>query len=114
MLGATRNPASGEDAMGSAAIQGQLWSARPRDWAQCFEPLVEDLLSAAGLQLAGGGEASCPFRYPDLGTAWRGLSAAGPVQRVIQLAGVEATRAVCDEVHSQYRQPDGTIRQDNV
>jgi hypothetical protein len=36
------------------------------------------------------------------------------VQRVIQLAGAEATRAVCDEVHGQYRLPDGTIRQDNV
>jgi SAM-dependent methyltransferase len=76
--------------------------------------VVEVLLSAAGLQLASGGEASCPFRYPDLATAWRGQSAAGPLQRVIQLAGVEATRAVCDEVHSQYRLPDGTIRQDNV
>jgi hypothetical protein len=47
-------------------------------------------------------------------SVWRGQSAAGPLQRVIQLAGAEATRAVCDEVHSQYRLPDGTIRQDNV
>lgn len=76
--------------------------------------VVEELLAAAGLELASGGEASCPFRYPDLATAWRGQSAAGPLQRVIQLAGVEATRAVCDEVHSQYRLPDGTIRQNNV
>ena len=29
----------------------------------------------------------------DLDTAWRGQSAAGPLQRVIQLAGTEATRA---------------------
>jgi len=76
--------------------------------------VIEELLSAAGLELASGGEASCPFRYPDLATAWRGLSSTGPVQRVIQLAGVEATRAVCDEAHGQYRLPDGTIRQDNV
>ena len=72
--------------MGSAAFQGQLWSASPKDWAEITEPLMRPVHQAA----------------------------AGPLQRVIQLAGVEATRAVCDEVHSQYRQPDGTIRQDNV
>jgi SAM-dependent methyltransferase len=76
--------------------------------------VVEDLMTTAGLLLASGGEASCPFIYPDVATAWRGMSAAGPLQKVIQLAGLEATRAVCDDVHGQYQQPDGTIRQENV
>jgi SAM-dependent methyltransferase len=81
----------------------------------CSEPgVVEGLLTAAGLELYATGEADCPFIYPDLDTGWRGQSSAGPLQRVIQLVGVETVREAYDEVHARYRQPDGSYRQDNV
>jgi SAM-dependent methyltransferase len=76
--------------------------------------VVEGLLAAAGLEPDAAGEANCPFIFPDLDTGWRGQTAAGPLQRVIQLAGKEAVRATFDEVHASYRQPDGSYRQENV
>jgi SAM-dependent methyltransferase len=76
--------------------------------------VVEGLLTAAGLEPSAAGEADCAFIYPDLGTGWRGQSAAGPLQRVIQLAGEEAVREAFDEVHAPYRQPDGSYRQQNT
>ncbi len=76
--------------------------------------VVEDLLAAAGLEPCAAGEADCPFSYPELDTGWRGQAAAGPVQRVIQVAGADATRAAFDQAHAPYRQPDGSYRQQNV
>jgi SAM-dependent methyltransferase len=76
--------------------------------------VIEGLLTAAGLELSAAGEQDCPFVYPDLDTGWRGQSAAGPLQRVIQLAGQQAVREAFDEVHARYRQPDGSYRQNNV
>jgi SAM-dependent methyltransferase len=75
---------------------------------------VEGLLIAAGLEPYATGEADCPFSYRDLDAGWRGQSAAGPVQRVIQLAGEQAVREAFDEVHRPHRQPDGSYRQENV
>jgi SAM-dependent methyltransferase len=76
--------------------------------------VVEGLLTAAGLEPSVAGEAGCPFIFPDLEAGWRGQCSAGPLQRVIQLAGAEAVREVFDEVHARYRQPDGSYRQENV
>jgi SAM-dependent methyltransferase len=76
--------------------------------------VLEGLLSAAGLEPYATGEADCPFIYRDLDAGWRGQSAAGPVQRVIQLAGEQVVREAFDEVHGPYRQPDGSYRQENV
>lgn len=76
--------------------------------------VVEGLLTAAGLEPCAAGEAGCPFIYRDLDAGWRGQSSAGPVQRVIQLAGEREVREAFDEVHGPYRQPDGSYRQENV
>jgi SAM-dependent methyltransferase len=76
--------------------------------------VVEGLLTVAGLEPYATGEAVCPFIYRDLDAGWRGQSAAGPVQRVIQLAGEQMVREAFDELHAPYRQPDGSYRQENV
>jgi SAM-dependent methyltransferase len=76
--------------------------------------VVEGLLTAAGLEPYATGTASCPFSYPDLDTGWRGQSAAGPLQRVIQLVGEQPVREAFDQVHARNRQPDGSYRQQNV
>jgi SAM-dependent methyltransferase len=76
--------------------------------------VVEGLLTAAGLEPYATGEADCPFIYRDLDAGWRGQCSAGPLQRVIQLAGEQQVRDTFDEVHAQYRQRDGSYRQENV
>jgi SAM-dependent methyltransferase len=76
--------------------------------------VVEDLLEKAGLTVVGGGEASCAFRFRDLDHAWTSHTSAGPLQKVIELAGADAVRRVMDEVLEADRKPDGELRQDNV
>jgi SAM-dependent methyltransferase len=75
---------------------------------------VETLLADAGLVQTASGEVSCPFIYPDLATGWRGQASIGPFRRAIEIAGETTVRDVFDNVLEQYRQPDGTYRQDNV
>ena len=48
----------------------------------------------------------------DVVTAFNSM--AGPLQRVIQLAGEQVVREAFDEVHARYRLPDGSYRQENV
>ena len=76
--------------------------------------VVETLLVDAGLVLTGSGEVSCPFIYPDLATGWRGQASIGPFRRAIEIAGEEIVRDTFVKTLRQYRQPDGTYRQNNV
>lgn len=75
---------------------------------------VEQLLAHAGLRVSGAGEADCPFAYPDLATAWRGQSAAGPFRKAIEILGEDTAREAFFDAHEPYRQPDGSYRQENV
>lgn len=76
--------------------------------------VVEGLLAKAGLDVTGGGEAQCPFTFDDLDHAWSAHSSAGPLQKLIDAAGVDAVRSVVVDVLEADRKPDGTLRQDNV
>jgi SAM-dependent methyltransferase len=76
--------------------------------------VVEELLEKAGLRVTGGGEVPCAFVFADLDQAWRDHTAAGPLQKVIDVAGAEAVRAAMDSVLEADRKPDGSYRQDNV
>ncbi len=76
--------------------------------------VVEDLLATAGLAVSGAGEVDCPFVYPDLDSTWLGHGAGGPFVRAVQVAGEEAVKKAFFAAHEQYRQPDGSVRQDNV
>ena len=81
----------------------------------CSAPgVVEELLEKAGLRVVDGGETSCPFVFRDLDHAWTAHTSAGPPQKVIDMAGPDATRAVLDTVLEADRKPDGALRQDNV
>ncbi|MQB02444.1 MAG: hypothetical protein GEU78_19900 [Actinobacteria bacterium] len=75
---------------------------------------MEGLLTKAGLEVTGGGEAQCPFTFDDLDHAWNAHSSAGPLQKLIDAAGVDAVRSVVVDVLEADRKPDGTLRQDNV
>jgi SAM-dependent methyltransferase len=81
----------------------------------CSDPgVVEDLLEKAGLEISGGGEVPCSFTFRDLDHAWLSHTSAGPLQKIIDLAGAEAVRATMTEVLEADRKPDGELRQDNV
>ena len=76
--------------------------------------VVESLLEKAGLTVAGGGEAPVSFRYADHEQAWAAHVSAGPLQKVIDIAGPDAVRQVMRDVLEADRKPDGELRQDNV
>jgi SAM-dependent methyltransferase len=76
--------------------------------------VVEELLTKAGLEVVAGGEVPVSFTFTDLDAAWRAHTSAGPLQKVIEVAGAEAVRTVLDAVLEADRKPDGALRQDNV
>jgi SAM-dependent methyltransferase len=70
-------------------------------------PALVDAARRAGLQVgaAAAGEVACPFGYPDLDSALRGLLSTGvPDRRAGELAS--ALR--------EFRRADGTVRMENV
>lgn len=75
---------------------------------------VEGLLEKAGLDVVGGAEAMCAFTFRDLEHAWTAHTSAGPLQKVIDIAGADAVRTVMDSVLEADRKPGGDLRQDNV
>jgi SAM-dependent methyltransferase len=76
--------------------------------------VVESLLEKAGLQVGDGGEVTVSMTFRDLDHAWTAHTSAGPLQKVIDVAGEPAVRAVMDAVLEADRKPDGGLRQDNV
>ena len=76
--------------------------------------VVESVLEKAALTVAGGGEAAASFRYADHEQAWTAHASAGPLQKVIEIAGPDTVRQVMHDVLEADRKPDGELRQDNV
>ena len=76
--------------------------------------MVESLLEKAGLTVTGGAEVAASLGYADHEQAWTAHASAGPLQKVIELAGAEAVRQVMHDVLEADRKPDGQLRQDNV
>jgi len=76
--------------------------------------VVEDLLAKAGLTVRGGAEVPFPITFVTLEDAWRAHISAGPLQKVISVAGADDVRRVLDAVLTADRKPDGSLRQDNV
>ena len=76
--------------------------------------VVEELLAKAGLDVQGGAEVPFPLTFATLDEAWRAHVSAGPLQKVISVAGADAVRRVVDAVLVADRKPDGAFRQENV
>jgi len=72
------------------------------------------LARQAGLNPQHHGAVSCPWEYADLETAVRGLLAAGPSVRAIQVAGDERVRAAVAESRVPFKRPDGSYLLDNT
>lgn len=74
------------------------------------EAALRALAEAAGLTPLEVVDVDCPFIYPDLETAVRGLNSAGPAARAIQHSGDAAVSQAHREAFSPFRKPDGSVR----
>ena len=75
---------------------------------------LEDLARGAGLRPDGSGRVSCPFGYPDLPSAVRGLLSTGLFDAAVAATDQQQVDKEITEALHPYRRPDGTIRMDNV
>ncbi|MCZ4122595.1 class I SAM-dependent methyltransferase [Streptomyces sp. H39-S7] len=75
---------------------------------------LEELARDAGLRPDGSGRVACPFGYPDMDSAVRGLLSTGlfdPATEATDQAQVE--KELAEALHS-YQRADGTVRMENV
>lgn len=75
--------------------------------------VLEALVAEAGLTPRESAEVDCPFIYPDLETALRGLMSAGPAYRAIQHSGEERVRDTVARALEPFGVPSGGYRLDN-
>ena len=85
-------------------------AAAPRatgPFALSAEGALADLATWAGLRPVDGGSVSCPWDYPDLETALRGLLSSGGAARAIEHVGEDRVRSAVAEAIAPFRQASG-------
>ncbi|WP_243640047.1 class I SAM-dependent methyltransferase [Streptacidiphilus pinicola] len=75
---------------------------------------VESLITAAGLRVAGGGRVCCPYAYPDLDSALRGLISTGAFDTAAEFAGERQVEKELREALFPRTREDGSVRMENV
>jgi len=75
---------------------------------------VEQMVARAGLRLGGGGRVLCPFAYPDLESAVRGLLSMGVFDAAADYSGQRQVEKEVTEALHPYRRDDGSVRMLNV
>jgi SAM-dependent methyltransferase len=75
---------------------------------------LEELARAAGLGLDGSGRVACPFRYPDMDSAVRGLLSTGLFDAAVAATDQTRVEKELTEGLHPYRHSDGTVWMDNV
>jgi SAM-dependent methyltransferase len=85
----------------------------PGPFALSEQGALAALLAGAGLQTIDEGDVDTVWEYADLGTALRGLLAAGPAIRAIAIAGEDEVRETIGASLTAFRASDGTIRLEN-
>jgi SAM-dependent methyltransferase len=75
---------------------------------------VESLVAGAGLRPAGGGRVHCPYAYPDLDSALRGLISTGVFDAATEFAGERQIEKELREALFPWTRPDGSVRMQNV
>ena len=78
------------------------------------ESALKALAADAGLIPVEIVDVDCPWVYPDLHMAMRGMLSAGPVERAIRASGLEKVRAAITEAIAPFRTADGAYRLRNV
>jgi SAM-dependent methyltransferase len=75
---------------------------------------LEELARAAGLRPDGSGRVVCPFGYPDMDSAVRGLLSTGLFDAGVAASDqAQVEKELMEALHA-YRRPDGGVRMDNV
>ncbi|WP_051966635.1 class I SAM-dependent methyltransferase [Kitasatospora mediocidica] len=75
---------------------------------------LEQLLACAGLRPAGSGRVSCPFAYPDLDSAVRGVLSTGLFDAALEYSGEAlVTKELVEALHP-FGRTDGSVRMANV
>ena len=75
---------------------------------------LEDLAGAAGLAPDGSGRVACPFGYPDLSSAVRGLLSTGLFDAAVAATEPRQVDKEIAEALHPYRRADGSVRMENV
>ncbi len=75
---------------------------------------LEELARAAGLRPDGSGRVSCPFGYPDVASAVRGLLSTGLFDPAVAATEPRRVGNELAEALRPYRRPDGSVRMENV
>lgn len=75
---------------------------------------LEDLCAGAGLRPAGSGRVGCPFAYPDLDSAVRGMLSTGLYEAAIEEWGPALITKELEDALHPYVQQDTSVRMANV
>ena len=86
----------------------------PGPFALSDETKLKALASAAGLMPGAIVDVSCPWVYPDLETALRGMLSAGPAERAIRASNFERAREAVAAAIDVYRTASGGYRLNNT
>ena len=87
----------------------------PGPFALSEEGALEALVEQAGLQPQEAHEVPCPWVYPNVDTAVRGLAAAGPAIRAEQENGRDAVEETIAQALQPFRDPlTGIVQLENV
>ncbi|SEO00746.1 hypothetical protein SAMN05216267_101559 [Actinacidiphila rubida] len=73
-----------------------------------------DLARDAGLRPDGSGRVSCPFGYPDLDSAVRGLLSTGLFDAAVDATDQQQVDKEISEALHPFRRADGSVRMENV
>jgi SAM-dependent methyltransferase len=79
----------------------------PGPFALSDEAKLKSLASEAGLASLAVVDVECPWRFPNLDTALRGMLSAGPAERAIRNSGMEQARNAVAGAIAPYRKPSG-------
>jgi SAM-dependent methyltransferase len=75
---------------------------------------VEALVERAGLRPAGSGRVCCPYAYPDLDTALRGIMSTGFFDAAVDFSGERQVEKEITETLYPWVRSDGSVRMQNV
>jgi len=85
----------------------------PGPFALSDEAKLKSVASEAGFVPVAVIDAVCPWNYPDLETALRGMLSAGPAERAMRNSSVERARQAVAASIAAYRKPSGEYRLNN-
>src|SRR5579864_2718420 len=85
----------------------------PGPFALSVEGALQSLVAEAGLTPREVRDVACPYEYPDLETALRGLLSAGPVIKAIQTSGEARVRETVVTALAPFKRASGGYRMEN-